>query len=47
MLKRGGRAVISDVVSDEEVPDEMKADPDLWSGCVSGALIESGFLEAF
>lgn len=47
VLKRGGRAVISDVVSDEEVPDPLKADPDLWSGCISGAFTETGFLEAF
>ena len=47
VLKRGGRAVISDIVADEEVPEHLKADPVLWSGCVSGALTETGFLEAF
>ena len=47
VLNRGGRAVISDIVSDESVPAEMQEDPELWSGCVSGALTESGFLEAF
>lgn len=47
VLKRGGRAVISDIVSDEEVPGHLKADPELWSGCVSGALTETGFLQAF
>lgn len=47
VLKRGGRAVISDIVADEEVPKHMKADPELWSGCISGALTETGFLEAF
>src|SRR6266496_4245480 len=40
VLKKGGRAVISDIVSDEEVPEEMQQDPELWSGCVSGALTE-------
>ncbi len=47
VLRRGGRAVISDIVSDEEVPLEMQNDPELWSGCISGALTESGFVRAF
>lgn len=47
VLSRGGRAVISDIVSDEVVPDHLRADPDLWSGCVSGALTEQDFLTAF
>ena len=47
VLKPGGRAVISDIVSDEEVPENLQTDPDLWTGCVSGALREDRFLEAF
>lgn len=47
VLKRGGRAVISDIVSDEVVPEHMRNDPELWSGCISGALTEEGFLQAF
>ena len=47
VLKKGARAVISDIVSDEEVPEEMQNDPELWSGCISGALTEEGFLAAF
>jgi len=47
VLKRGGRAVISDIVSDEPVPEHMRNDPELWSGCISGALTEDGFLRAF
>jgi arsenite methyltransferase len=47
VLKKGGRAVICDIVSDEEVPEEMQNDPELWSGCISGALTEEGFLAAF
>jgi arsenite methyltransferase len=47
VLKSGGRAVISDIVSDEPVPVELQQDPELWSGCISGALTETGFLEAF
>ncbi len=47
VLKRGGRAVISDIVSDETVPDHMQQDGHLWSGCLSGAFREDLFLEAF
>ena len=47
VLKRGGRTVISDIVSDEVVPERMRNDPELWSGCISGALTEAGFLRAF
>ncbi len=47
VLKRGGRAVISDIVSDEEVPEDMRRDPTLWSGCISGAFREDAFLRAF
>jgi SAM-dependent methyltransferase len=47
VLKNGGRAVISDIVSDESVTSEMMRDPELWSGCLSGAMTESGFLQAF
>lgn len=47
VLRRGGRAVISDIVSDEEVPEHLQRDAELWSGCISGAMTEKGFLEAF
>jgi len=35
---------VSDIVSDVPTPDHLKADPTLWSGCISGALTEEGFL---
>lgn len=47
VLRPGGRAVISDIVSDEPVPVAMQEDPELWSGCISGAFTEDGFLAAF
>ena len=47
VLKRGGRAVISDIVADEEVPEHLQNDDHLWSGCISGAMTEEGFLKAF
>ena len=47
VLRKGGRAVISDIVSDESVPVDLQRDPELWSGCISGALTEREFLGAF
>lgn len=47
VLKRGGRIAVSDIVSDEAVPEHLANDPDLWSACVSGAFQEEGFLRAF
>lgn len=47
VLKRGGRVAISDIVSDEDVPQHLQENPELWSGCISGAFREDAFLEAF
>jgi SAM-dependent methyltransferase len=47
VLKRGGRAAISDIVADEDVPERLQRDGELWSGCVSGAYREDRFLAAF
>lgn len=47
VLRKGGRAVISDIVSDKEVPTQLQSNPELWSGCISGAFTEEGFLQAF
>lgn len=47
VLKRGGRAVISDIVCDEEPTLRILNDPGLWSGCIAGAFREDRFLEHF
>jgi ubiquinone/menaquinone biosynthesis C-methylase UbiE len=47
VLRRGGRAVISDITSSAVVPAALQADPELWSGCISGAFQEEAFLHAF
>lgn len=44
VLEVGGRIAISDIVSDESVPQHLKDDPELWSGCISGAFHELEFL---
>jgi arsenite methyltransferase len=47
VLRPGGRAVISDIVSDEPIPERLQQDPTLWSGCISGAMLEQDFAGAF
>lgn len=47
VIRPGGRAVISDIVCDEDPTPEILEDPELWSGCISGAYREDAFLEAF
>lgn len=47
VLRQGGRAVISDIVSDQEVPDTLRQDAELWSGCIAGALTEEQFVGGF
>lgn len=47
VLRPGGRAVISDIVSDEDVPERLARNPELWAGCISGAMRLDGFLQAF
>jgi len=39
--------VISDIVNDEDVPEALQRDPELWSGCIAGALREDAYLTAF
>jgi len=43
VLRNGGRFVISDIVSDKEVPLSMKQDKKLWGECISGAVTEKEF----
>ncbi len=47
VLRPAGRVAISDIVSDQEVPLSMQQDPELWSGCISGAWQEDDFLADF
>jgi arsenite methyltransferase len=47
VIAPGGRAVISDIVSNENVPVGMQQDDYLWSGCISGAMKDDAFVQAF
>jgi SAM-dependent methyltransferase len=44
-LKPKGRLIVSDIVSEGALPDEIKADPGAWAGCVAGALERQEYLE--
>ncbi len=39
-----GRIVISDIVSEREVPPHLKVNPELWGECLVGALTQEQFL---
>lgn len=47
VLRPGGRIAISDIISDQAIPQSMKNNPELWSGCISGAFEEAEFLQVF
>jgi arsenite methyltransferase len=47
VLKPGGRIAIADIVSDRPATAAMKQDPELWSGCISGAFTEEEILQQF
>jgi len=44
-LKPGGRLTVSDIVSERVIPDEIKNDPDAWTGCIAGALEQQEYLD--
>lgn len=47
VVRPGGRVAISDIVADAPIPAALKADPELWSGCISGSFGEAAFINAF
>jgi len=44
VLKPKGRLIVSDIVSEGALPDEIKDDPDAWAGCIAGALEQEEYL---
>lgn len=47
VLKCCGSVAISDIVAEGEITEEMKAIPDLWTGCLAGAWRRDAFHAAF
>jgi SAM-dependent methyltransferase len=45
VLRPGGRFAVSDVVVRGGIPQEVRANMELWMGCVAGALEETEFLD--
>ena len=45
VLKPGGRLFVSDIVTEGELPEDIKKNFDAWSGCISGALEKNKYLE--
>jgi SAM-dependent methyltransferase len=43
VLKPGGRVLVSDIVA-QDLPDEVRADPALYTSCVAGAISEEEYL---
>lgn len=43
VLKPGGRFAVSDVVSQGELPADLRADMEAWVGCIAGALEENEY----
>ena len=37
VLKPGGRLALSDIISEQQMPESIKSDADLWAACIGGA----------
>jgi SAM-dependent methyltransferase len=46
VLRPGGRFAVSDVIADEDMDDQTRADMAAWTGCIAGALTEPEFRAA-
>ena len=45
VLKPGGRFAVSDIVARVDLTDAVRRDPELWVGCIAGALEETSYRE--
>ena len=46
VIKKGGHFVVSDIVSDRDVPQSMRENDRLWGECISGAVRRDEFLKS-
>ena len=47
VIKKTGSVAISDIVADRPIPEHLKKDDNLWTGCLSGAFQWHEFHQAF
>jgi len=45
VLKPGGRILISDLVTEGEMPEDVRKSFDAWAGCIAGALERTEYLD--
>ncbi|NYZ79590.1 arsenite methyltransferase [Candidatus Micrarchaeota archaeon] len=45
VLKAGGRVLISDLVTEGELPEKIRRNFDAWAGCIAGALEKKKYIE--
>ena len=45
VLKPGGRLLVSDIVTEGTLPDDIKKSFDAWSGCIAGALEKNDYID--
>ncbi len=45
VLKSGGRLMVSDLVTEEALPAEVRKSFDAWAGCIAGALEKTDYLD--
>ena len=46
LLRPGGRFAVSDVVSEEPLPESVRTDPAAWAACYGGSIPEGEYLAA-
>lgn len=44
VLRPAGKLVVSDIVAEQALPDEMRNNLDAWAGCIAGALEQKEYL---
>ncbi len=45
VLRSGGTLAVSDIISEQRMPDSIKSDADLWAACIGGAAEEDSYTE--
>jgi ubiquinone/menaquinone biosynthesis C-methylase UbiE len=46
VLRVGGRILVSDIVTEGELPEDVRQDLDAWAGCIAGAMERGEYLSA-